>query len=102
MRREKQQKREWGWWGAESGCWEKQGGGGGRIGRGKLTAGILSGLLLAGAASVEAAEFIPLGFFPGFGYSRAYGASADGSVVVGIPTTPQGWVELFAGQQPMA
>lgn len=54
-----------------------------RRGAGAVGVGILSGLLLAGSLSAQATEFIPLGFFPGFGYSRAYDVSADGSVVVG-------------------
>ncbi|MCA1958668.1 MAG: hypothetical protein LDL14_09095, partial [Nitrospira sp.] len=56
-----------------------------------LTVGILSGLLLAGSLSAQAAEFIPLGDLPGGSFSSmALGVSADGSVVVGVSRSGSG------------
>ncbi len=46
--------------------------------------------LTAPVWSVQAAEFIPLGFLPGGVYSRATAVSGDGSVVVGVNGVPTG------------
>lgn len=58
---------------------------------GAVGVGLLSGLLLAGSLSAQAAEFIPLGALPGESfYSEASGVSADGSVVVGVSYSASG------------
>ncbi len=57
---------------------------------------IVTSAVLAPVASIQAAEFIPLGFLPGDQFSRAAGVSDDGLIVAGTSAATSDQIDIEA------